>query len=499
MRLALAIIGVIAAWPYTAGSADMEPRDDVTSCAAFGFRSGGALHIDHSDWRPKGRYCQVVGRIEDEIGFELWLPAAMEWNGKLLTGGVGGQAGTVNAQLLARAVHRGYASASTDTGHKASDVHWLLGGTSRAVNYAERAQHLLAVQVKVLVAAFYGSGPHHAYFMGCSGGGRQALTEVQRYPADYDGVIAGAPGVNTPAMSARRLWEMLQHEQFGSLMTAAQWNLIARAQLQRCDARDGLVDGQVEDPRRCDFDPAQLLCHAGDTAGCLTAPQVAAARRLFAPLHDENGKRIDDGLYYGIRISADPVPEPFTPGPRYLATVLFGEGVHRNAAWDVHQFNLSRDLPAVDGVMNLHADDPAIDAFRARGGKLLLYQGWMDPLVSAQSTLGYMAALERRFGRTRLTEFTRLFMVPGMEHCRGGGVPDQFGAVGDDAPVVDADHDLLSALEAWVEQGRAPQRIVTTRIDDGRTLRTRPLCAWPRHSSYQGRGSIDEAANFACR
>jgi feruloyl esterase len=443
-------------------------------------------------------FCRVEGYIDDEIGFELWLPEPGAWNGRILTGGVGGQAGALNMPTLVRGVRRGYATASTDAGHKVADTHWLLGGGQRAVNYAERANHLLAVHVKQLVALYYGAEPQHAYFIGCSGGGRQALTEVERYPEDYDGVIAGAPGVNTPEMSARRMWEMLQHAQFGTLMSRRQWDLVADAALRACDRLDGLADGQVEDPRRCNFEPHSLLCRGAPSDACLSAAQLAAVRRVFAPLHDENGRRIDTGLVYGVHVSADPLPEPFTPGPRYLATVLFGDGVHRDPEWDARQFSLARDLPAIDSVMNLHADSPDIDAFRARGGKLLLYQGWMDPLVSARSTLVWHAALEHRYGRKALPSFAQLFMVPGMEHCRGGGVPDQFGGVGDDAPVVDAQHDLLSALETWVAGGKAPERVFAARIEQGRVTRTRPLCAWPAQARYRGRGRSDDAANFAC-
>jgi feruloyl esterase len=221
-------------------------------------------------------------------------------------------------------------------------------------------------------------------------------------------------------------------------------------------------------------------------------------RRIFAPLQDETGRQVDTGLIYGVRVTRDVPPEPFTPGPPYLAVALFGDGVHHDPHWDARRFNLSRELPAIDRVMNLHADNPAIESFRAHGGKLILYQGWMDPLVSANSTLVYFDALNRRFGSRQLSSFVRLFMVPGMEHCRGGGAPDQFGGVGDDAPAPDPQHDMLSALEAWVLHDEAPARIVASRIDQGRVTRTRPLCAYPAQAQYNGSGSIDDATRFEC-
>jgi len=443
------------------------------------------------------RFCRIEGTIEQEIGFELWLPEREAWNGRMLVGGVGGQAGAFNFRELERGVRRGYASASTDTGHKASDRNWLLNRPDRAANYAWRANHRLAEVSKALIRATYGEAPRHSFFIGCSGGGRQALTAVQRFPNDFDGVIAGAPGVNTPAMSARRLWEMQRHSQWGSLMPASAWQLVHHKATQQCDGLDGVRDGVVDDPRQCRFDAASLLCRTGETGECLTASQVEAVQTLTGPLTDEDDNRIDQGLLLTAPISPVPLPEPFTPGPSYLATVLFAQGVHGDANWDARQFNIARDLPAIDRVMDLHADDPVIEPFVRRGGKLILYQGWDDPLVAALPTLDYYDSLERRFG-TRLRKSARLFMAPGMDHCRGGSGPDLFGGAGGDAPLVDPDHDLLSALELWILQGKAPERIIATKQVDGATTRTRPLCVWPKRAVWGGRGSSDAAENYRC-
>ncbi|MDE2403567.1 MAG: tannase/feruloyl esterase family alpha/beta hydrolase [Sphingomonadales bacterium] len=444
------------------------------------------------------RFCRVEGTIGGESGFELWLPEKARWNHRLLTGGVGGQAGTFAYRELARAVARGYAGASTDGGHKASEAHWLLHRPDRAANYVWRAHHLLAVKARAMLRGVYGTGPLHAFFVGCSGGGRQALTEVQRFPGDYDGVIAGAPGVNTPEMSARRMWEMQRHSQWGAMMPASAWQLAYRAAIAACDGRDGVRDGVVDDPRACRFAPGSLLCRPGQAGECLDSAQVAAVRRLAAPLHDENGRRLDDGLLPTVRVSPAPLPEPFTPGPSYLATVLFADGVHGDPGWDARNFSLARDLPAIDRVMDLHADNPAIEPFLRRGGRLIVYQGWDDPLVSAPSTLAYWRALSARFG-AGLARSARLFMVPGMEHCRGGPGAELFGGAGGDAPQADPQHDLLSALEQWVLRGRAPSRIVASRVEAGRIVRTRPLCAWPLRAVWDGRGPADTASSFTCR
>jgi feruloyl esterase len=442
--------------------------------------------------------CRIQAVAEKEIGFELWLPMAGAWNGRLLAAGVGGQAGQVNTPVMRRAAQRGYAATSNDSGHKAADTHWLLNNPERAANYAGRANHVVTEKAKLMTAAFYGRPAAKAFFVGCSGGGRQALTEMQRYPEDFDAIIAGAPGVNTPQMSARRMWEMTQHSAHAGLMTADDWAWIAKAANDDCDAADGLKDGLVLNPTRCRFTPKKLACGAKATGRCLTPQQVALAEKLYAPLKDEQGKPVDTGLLPGVPVQPALVPEPFTPGPAYLATVLFGDGVHGSASWDANTFNISRDLPAVDKVMDLHADDPAVEAFVRRGGKLILFQGWADPLVAAQPTIAYYDALATRFGVKGRDAFARLFLVPNMGHCIGGGTTDAFGQANTDAPVPDAGHDLLTALETWVDQGAAPERIVASQLEAGRVVRTRPLCAWPKEARYDGKGDPNDAKSFAC-
>lgn len=450
------------------------------------------------DAKPmKQRFCRVEGVIEKEIGFELWLPESSAWNGRFLTGGVGGQAGNFNYRELSRGVRQGFASASTDTGHKASDRHWLLGDPMRAVNYAERANHLLAVKAKQIVTRFYKRAIRTALFMGCSGGGRQALTEAQRYPDDYDGILAGAPGPKTPEMSARRMWEMQQHSATASIMTDRLWGLVYQSAIRTCDPLDGVTNGVIDHPMNCPFRIASLLCSKTMGPECLTAEQVRIAERIYAPLHDETGKRIDDGLLPGVRVHPQVLPEPFTPGPAYLAVALFGDGVHRDADWDPATFRIARDLPAIDRVMNLHADDPNIRPFVSRGGKLLIYQGWSDPLVAAQPTITYYEAAAQLLG-AQGQDSLRLFMIPGVDHCVGGPGTDSFGGSGGEAHVVDPGHDMLSALTAWVEQGRPPERIVAAKRVDDRVIRTRPLCAWPRVARYDGRGDSDQATSFTC-
>lgn len=446
-------------------------------------------------------FCRVEGVIEKEIGFEVWLPLDGDWSGRLLTGGVGGQAGNFNYRELARGVRRGFASASTDTGHKAADRNWLMGDPIRAANYAERANHLLAVKVKALIQRFYRRDIRTSLFMGCSGGGRQALTEAQRFPEDYDGILAGAPGPKTPEMSVRRMWEMQQHSLTARYMPDSAWDLVYRSAIRLCDPLDGVTDAVIGDPVACRFRIADLECadkaDAPSGASCLTPQQVGIAQRIYAPLHDENGKKIDDGLLPGVRVRSQILPEPFTPGPPYLAVALFGQGVHRDPNWDASTFRIADDLPAIDRIMDLHADNPDIRPFVRRGGKLMIYQGWADPLVAAQPTVEYYEAVQDKLG-ARAQNSVRLFMIPGVEHCIGGPGTDSFGGNGGDASVVDPQHDMLSALVAWVEEGGAPARIEAAKIEDGRVTRTRPLCAWPLVARYDGHGDSNLSSSFAC-
>ena len=439
----------------------------------------------------KAPFCRVQGTIETEIGFELWLPEPGAWNGKFLGAGVGGDAGTFNFQDLPRGVARGYAAATTDTGHKAADRTWMLGDPMRLTNYALRGNHRLAEVSKDIVARFYGRPVRLSYFIGCSGGGRQGLKEMQRFPADYDGIIAGAPGPDTAEMTARRMWEIIQRESHPGLMSPKDWQFVADQGVKACDGLDGVKDGVAEDPRVCKFDPGVLQCKSGQTTECLSPAQAALARAIYAPLHDETGKQLDGGLLPGVLVDS---------GRSRLAPATFGQAIRRQSDWNGEGFKLSEDLPAIGrAIPELKADDVRIEPFRDRGGKAIIYQGWIDPAVASRMTTAYYERLQAAMGGpTKANKFLRLYMAPGALHCAGGPGPDQFGAAGADAPLPDADHDLLSAMERWVEKGVAPGPVIASKVADGKVVRTRPLCPYPQKARYTGKGSTDDAANFRC-
>ncbi|UZK65366.1 tannase/feruloyl esterase family alpha/beta hydrolase [Sphingomonas sp. M1-B02] len=434
-------------------------------------------------------FCRVQGKIEGSIAFELWLPARAEWNGKFLGAGVGGAAGTFNYSDLPRGVSRGYAAATTDTGHKISDPAWMLDAAARD-NYTHRANHLLAVKSKAIVQAAYGAAPKHSYFIGCSGGGRQGLKELQRYPADYDGILTGANGPRTPEMTTRRMWEILQRDANPNLMKAGDWQLIADAGRQSCDAADGVADGLVEDPRQCNFRIASLTCRPGQTGSCLSSEQVRFAERIYAPLRDEKGRAIDGGLLTGVLVDS---------GRSQLALGTFGQAIRGTRDWKGEGFSVARDLAAIDRVMpELRADSTDLSAFRRRGGKLIQYTGWLDGAVAARMVVDYHTALTRAAGGAKsAANFSRLYMLPDVHHCAGGPGPDQIGGSGRDAPVVDSRHDLLTALEQWVEQGRAPGEMVASKVEGGAVSRTHLICPFPKRAVYRG-GPVGRAESFRC-
>jgi Tannase and feruloyl esterase len=435
-------------------------------------------------------FCRVVGIIEKEINFEVWMPR--DWNGKFQGVGNGGLTGALNYPAMGEALARSYATASTDTGHRTEDGffedEWLEGHPERLVNFAYRAHHLLAQTAKRISGAYYGKPPKHAFFNGCSSGGWEGLSEAQRYPGDYDGIVAGAPAINLVQVQSRGIFiaQMTLKNPQGAISHDMALKLAAAA-VTKCDAKDGVKDGVIDDPRHCDFDPAELQCKTAGSKDCLTPEQVKTAQVLYGPMKSAGGMTLYPGAAYG----ASPLAElPLAskqakPGDAAITLML-----PQKPAWDVNTFNPDRDIPVLEKELGatLDANNPDLHPFEARGGKLIMYHGWADPLLSPYNTLDYYNQVIQTMGGQQSTDrFVRLFMVPGMEHCRGGPGPDSFDAV--------------ASLDEWVEHGVPPERIVASRKgNDGKTVeRTRPLCRYPQVARYKGTGSTDEAASFDCR
>jgi feruloyl esterase len=453
-------------------------------------------------------FCRVVGELrpttDSHIAFEVWLPLDT-WNGKFAGVGNGGWAGTISYSALAEQLRRGYATVSTNTGHVAEPgidmAKFAFGHPERLADFGWRSVHEMTEKGKAITAAHYGRPARYAFWIGCSTGGKQGLTEAQRFPSDYDGIVAVAPANN---------WARLMAGDFApqsdvardatNALTAAHGRLLQRAVLKVCDARDGVVDSLIENPAKCVFDPASLQCatNAQADSTCLTPAQVGMARRMYAGAKDPAGRVIYPGFapgseaYWALVNPARPFPIPQS----YYRWIVLGD-----STWDWTSLDLS--TPAGYAVQReaeakydpvLAAVNPNLRDFRARGGKLIQLHGWDDQLISPQNSIDYYesvitfeanAARDRAAAARAVQNFFRLFMVPGMLHCGGGPGPTTY--------------DAEAALESWVEQGVAPDSILTARTVAGAPVRTRPLCPYPKVATYRGTGDFNRAESFSCR
>jgi feruloyl esterase len=434
-------------------------------------------------------FCRVQLRIapsaDSDIRSEVWLPLA-GWNGKLQAVGNGAWAGSIQYAALAEALRRGYAAASTDTGHTGSDASFALGHPEKLIDFGYRAVHETAVQAKATINAFYGSAPRLSYFNGCSGGGRMAFQEAQRFPEDFDAILAGAPGYDRVNQSVQMLMNAKATlDDPASMIPSSKYPAIHRAALDACDANDGLADGLISEPLKCRFDPAVVACKGGDAADCLTPPQLEAARKIYGGVkHPKTGAQIFPGLEPGSELNwGGPAGGP---APLAVAGDLFKSVVFKDPHWDFRTFDLARDYDAVHAIDNSGLSPTSADLrpFAARGGKLLIYHGWGDMNVAPRSSVNYYNRLVETMGQAGVDNAVRLFFAPGMAHCGGGEGPNVF--------------DALTPLEHWREHGVAPKEIIATHATDGKVDRTRPLCAYPLVARYKGTGSIDKAENFVC-
>ncbi len=457
-------------------------------------------------------FCRVAGVIkptsDSEIKFEVWLPSA-NWNGKFHGIGNGGFAGSISYTGLAGALARGYATASTDTGHSGGDASWALGHPEKIVDYGHRGIHEMTEKAKLVIKAFYGDGPKRSYFASCSNGGRQALMEAQRYPDDYDGIIAGAPANAFSRILTGFAWNMQNTlVDPAAYISAKKLKAIEAAALASCDARDGVTDGVLDDPTKCAFDPAVLLCKGAETDDCLTEKQIAALKKIYAGPRNAKGQQIIPGFTPGGETGLGGWTPWITGGTPtaamqfFFSTQAFKNMVYNNPNWDYKTFDLERDGKMADEKLApaLNATDPNLKAFSARGGKLILYHGWNDAALPPVNTIDYFQSVVAKLGQRQTDSFARLYMAPGVQHCSGGPGPDTFGQMVTKAQS-DPQHDLTLALERWVEQGVAPEMVIATKRQGGSSdaaSRTRPLCPYPQVARYKGSGSADDAANFTC-
>ena len=448
-------------------------------------------------------HCRVSGVTGAAIRFVVVLPDA--WTGRLYMGGNGGFAGSLNRGALGLA-NQGYVAVTTDTGHDDPDggARWALHDVEAQLDYAYVGVHRAAEVAKVLAKAYYGAEPRHSYFEGCSNGGRQALMEVQRYPDDFDGVVAGAPAAQFTRIGVSFVRNLRATfptpSAFGApAVRQAALDLLSARVLAACDAIDGVADGVIDDPRACHFSLATVKACPADRAApdCLTTRERAVIATIYAPTTDARGAVIYPGQPVGGERFAGGWPAWITGsdtamlrrlGAPNLQAMFAVQGAryltYGDSTWDYTHATPTAVLAAARRVAFLDAVDPDLSRFAARGGKLLLYHGWADPALNPLGTLEYYGQVTARDSASR--DYARLFMLPGVLHCGGDAGPDQ-------AP-------WLRTVVDWAEHGRAPERIVAAKRDSaGRVTRTRPLCAYPARAVYGGQGSTDDAQNFGCK
>jgi feruloyl esterase len=463
-------------------------------------------------------FCRVqvmaTPSTDSAIPIEVWMPVK-GWNGKFCGQGNGGFAGSIDFVGPAVALMQGYASGATDTGHSGGggDASWALGHREKVIDFGYRAVHEMTAISKTVVQAYYGDAAKHNYFVSCSDGGREALMEAQRFPADYDGIVAGAPANNWTGLLTNALHdEQAMSGDPAGYIPATKLPAIDAAVRALCDAADGVTDGVIADPRECHFKPATLICKGAESDACLTAKQAHTLEVLYGGIHDAAGKLIFPGYLPGSELGAGgwgswiTGPVPGTSAMYVFSTSYFINMVYEKKDWnykdaviaDAYQAALEKTRQMLD------ATDPNLKPFAAHGGKLILYHGWNDPGISPLNTLNYYNDVRAAVGPASADSFVRLFMVPGMQHCFGGPGATAFDqwempmtAVPDDAQ-----HDVYLALEAWVERGSAPESMIAAKYDltaDPPKLQmTRPICAYPKAAKYKGSGDTNDAANFTC-
>jgi len=434
-------------------------------------------------------FCRVTATLtpsrDSDIKIEVWLPAS-GWNGKFQAVGNGGWNGNIPYAALANAVVAGYATAATDTGHVGNTASFALGHPEKLTDFGHRAVHEMAVKAKSIVDTFYGSVPVLSIFNGCSQGGRQGVTEAVRYPADFDGIVVGAPAVNFVHLHAGRVaLNRSVNVTPASVIPAAKYPLIHQAVLAACDANDGVADGVLENPGACSFDPKVLQCSAHDNSTCLTPAQVESATRMYnGARHPATRALVVPGLAPGAELGWNVLG---SPQPLSLAVDTFKYVFMKDRAWEASRFNAGIDIDVAlasdpdDALGSTNAD---LRPFFARGGKLLIYHGWSDPQVTPYNTIDFFHKVLATQGGAGVGTSIQLYMVPGMNHCQGGPGTDVFDKVG--------------ALEEWIKTGSAPARIEAARYTNGIVDRTRPLCPLGQVARWSGTGSTDDAANFVC-
>ena len=487
---AIVVMGAANADAATCESLTALSRPNMTVTLAQSVAQGGftqpAGRGGSNPYAALSAFCRVAVTLKptprSDIKAEVWMPST-GWNGKLQVVGNGSFAGTIGYGAIATALASGYAAASTDTGHTGPAANTFVN-EDVLTDYAYRSIHETTVAAKRIVDGFYGGAPKFTYFSGCSTGGRQALQAAQRYPEDFNGIVAGAPGLLASRQAFAQNWAYQATVDPAAALPREALTLVHGAVLNACDALDGAKDGVLENPLACRFDPQVLACSStapgGAANSCLTPPQVEAIRKIYAgPSNPRTGEPIFPGLERGSELG-------WSAGPVGLAADYFRFIVFKDPDWDPKALNFDSHVALVASrpeFQPLDATKTDLTAFTSRGSKLLMYQGWAENGIPPRNVVTYYENVKEK--TTGANDSVRLFMIPGMGHCGGGDGATTF--------------DMIAALDQWVTTGKAPAAIPASRVRDGKVDRTRPLCAYPQFAVYKGSGSIDDGANFECR
>ena len=524
-RYFLVVFSLTAALSTSASAADCDALSslkltDTSITAAKSVSAGGFTN-------PEGRgggnafaalpaFCQVHGVIKPTpasvIHFEVWLPAA-GWNGRLQVVGNGGLAGTISYPAMAAALRNGFATASTDTGHNTTESRDWLRDRERIIDYSYRGLHLTTLNAKSITNTFYTEAAKKSYYTGCSTGGKQGLMEAQRFPADFDGIVAGNAANFWTRQMIGEVWNGVVTSSPATSLPQEKLQLVQDAVLEQCDALDGAKDGLISDPRRCTFDVKKLRCAGADGANCLTAEQVSAVEKIYSgPVNPRTGKAFYAGMFPGNELGWGKnggqmvINRTTTSGVSssdFMRIALFGD-----PSREFRTFDFDKDAQALEEKFAAitNATNPDLEEFRRLGHKLLYYHGAADPLIPAQNGINYYESVEasqakRGNDAAKTQQFFRAFLVPGLYHCAGGPGATGFGTTSP-ASVQDADHDIVSAVSRWAETGVAPERIIAAKYVDNTPSKGaafhRPLCPWPLAARYKGQGDSNDAANWSC-
>jgi feruloyl esterase len=468
-------------------------------------------------------FCKVTAELtpttDSNIAMELWMPDAAHWNGKFLGVGNGALTGAIWHTSMVRPLQAGYAVANSNLGHFATNANWANGHPEKLNDYAYRGDHETATASKEIVNAFYGNGPAHSYFHGCSNGGHQALMEAQRYPDDYEAIIAGAP------------WNQWTHQTIEFMSRAlalehldpAKRTMITAAVVAQCGGRDGGLasDGYLNEPQRCRFDPKALLCSGANGPNCLTADEAAAVQKVYdGPSNPRTGQHLYPGFERGSEFGWS--------GFGSFVNNLYQNVAFVDPAFDFHNFDFDSDVAYLDSTLSglINSNSPDLSAFKARGGKLLMWHGWTDTTLEPRNSVNYYNSVvavtgaglhlpglldeagengalhaHRRQYLEETQEFFRLFMAPGVNHCGGGAGPNSSFAytLGNAVGPLDADHDILAALDRWAIDGVAPERLFASHFTGGTADKTRPVCVYPQIARYSGHGDPNAPESWSCQ